>query len=214
MGFGIDLVNRIDQVLSDTGMSRKEFGEKLNIVQSTLATWKSRDICPPVDTLSKIADELEVSLDWLIAGYPGWGVDKETFGENSREAVRERIYKALIKKDELPSEEELAKIHTENKTSFPISYQALRNWSKGRISLDMYFFQQMAYKLNTNIQYLLTGQDDKLPKDFDPVLFKAARENANSVHCLYNLSEDKKQIVSDMLNKLMELEHLEHVSKK
>ncbi|BDC92330.1 helix-turn-helix transcriptional regulator [Treponema bryantii] len=214
MGFGIDLVNRIDQVLSDTGMSRKEFGEKLNIVQSTLATWKSRDICPPVDTLSKIADELEVSLDWLIAGYPGWGVDKETFGENSREAVRERIYKALIKKDELPSEEELARIHTENKTSFPISYQALRNWSKGRISLDMYFFQQMAYNLKTNIQYLLTGQDDKLPQDFDPVLFKAARENANSVHCLYNLSEDKKKIVSDMLNKLMELEHLEHVSKK
>jgi hypothetical protein len=78
----------------------------------------------------------------------------------------------------------------------------------------MYFFQQMAYNLKTNIQYLLTGQDDKLPQDFDPVLFKAARENANSVHCLYNLSEDKKKIVSDMLNKLMDLEHLEHVSKK
>ena len=71
----------------------------------------------------------------------------------------------------------------------------------------MYFFQQMAYNLNTNIQYLLTGLDDKFPQDFDPVLFKAARENANSVNCLYNLSEDKKKIVSDMLNKLMELEH-------
>ena len=78
----------------------------------------------------------------------------------------------------------------------------------------MYFFQQMAYNLNTNIQYLLTGLDDKLPQDFDPVLFKAARENANSVNCLYNLSEDKKKIVSDMLNKLIELEHFEHVSKK
>ncbi len=78
----------------------------------------------------------------------------------------------------------------------------------------MYFFQQMAYNLNTNIQYLLTEQDDKLPQDFDPVLFKAAKENANSVHCLYNLGEDKKKIVSDMLNKLMELARLEHVSKK
>ena len=211
---GIEFVSRIDELLSEQKITRKEFGEKLELAQSTMATCKSKDILPPVDTLSKIADELEVSLDWLIAGYPGWGVDKETFGENSREAVRERIYKALIKKDELPSEEELAKIHAENKTSFPISYQALRNWSKGRISLDMYFFQQMAYNLNTNIQYLLTGLDDKLPQDFDPVLFKAARENANSVHCLYNLSEDKKKIVSDMLNKLMDLEHLEHVSKK
>ena len=67
--------------------------------------WKSKDIFPPVDTLSKIADELEVFLDWLIAGYPGWRVDKETFGENSREAVRERIYKALTGKDGLTEEE-------------------------------------------------------------------------------------------------------------
>ena len=212
MGFGKDLVKRIDEVLEETGMSRKEFGEKLNIVQSTLATWKSRDICPPVDTLSKIADQLEVSLDWLIADYPGWGVDKETFGDYSREAVRERFYKILTKKDGL-TEEEMKAAHTAT-IVFPISYQALKNWAKGRISLDMYFFLQMAFKLNTNIQYLLTGEDNNLPKDFDPVLFKAARENANSVHCLYNLSEDKKQIISDMLNKLMELEHLEHVSKK
>lgn len=211
---GIDLINRIDTVLKEKSLTRKELCENLGILQGTMATWKTKNIFPPVQTLSKIADELEVSLDWLIAGYPGFGVDKETFGEYSREAVRERIYKSLIGKDELPSEEELAKIHAENKISFPISYQALKNWAKGRISLDMYFFQQMAYKLNTNLQYLLTGQEDKLPKDFDPVLFKAARENANSVHCLYNLSDDKKQIVSDMLNKLMELEHLEHVSKK
>lgn len=175
--------------------------------------WKSKDIFPPVDTLSKIADELEVSLDWLIAGYPEWGVDKETFGENSREAVRERIYKVLTGKDGL-TEEEIKIAHTENKISFPISYQALKNWAKGRIRLDMYFFQRMAMVLEINLQYLLTGQDDKLPQDFDPVLFKATRENTNSVHCLYNLSDDKKKIVSDMLNKLMELEHMEHVSKK
>ena len=210
---GISLVNRIDEVLSELGLTRKEFAAKIDVIPTTMATWKTRDIFPPVDTLSKIADELEVSLDWLIAGYPGWGVDKETFGENSREAVRERIYKVITGKEGL-TEEEIQAAHTANKISFPISYQALRNWSKGRISLDMYFFQQMAYNLKTNIQYLLTGQDDKLPQDFDPVLFKAARENANSVHCLYNLSEDKKKIVSDMLNKLMELEHLEHVSKK
>lgn len=210
---GVDLINRIDTVLKENASTRKELCEKLGILQGTMATWKTKNIFPSVQTLSYIADELEVSLDWLIAGYPGWGVDKETFGENSREAVRERIYKVLTGKEGL-TEEEIQAAHTANKISFPISYQALRNWSKGRISLDMYFFQQMAYNLKTNIQYLLTGQDDKLPQDFDPVLFKAARENANSVHCLYNLSEDKKKIVSDMLNKLMDLEHLEHVSKK
>ena len=209
---GIKLVKKIDQILEEQGRTRKSLADELKIVPATMATWKTRDILPPADTLSKIADQLEVSLDWLIADYPGWGVDKETFGEYSREAVRERFYKILTNKDGL-TEEEMKAAHTAT-IVFPISYQALKNWAKGRISLDMYFFLQMAFKLNTNIQYLLTGEDDKLPKDFDPVLFKAARENANSVHCLYNLSEDKKQIISDMLNKLMELEHLEHVSKQ
>ena len=84
--------------------------------------------------------------------------------------------------------------------------------SRGGILL--FVFQKIASELTTSIQYLLTDLHAKVPEDFDPVLFNEARENANSVHCLYNLSEDKKKIVSDMLNKLMELEHLEHVSKK
>lgn len=210
---GIELVNRIDTVLKELNVTRKAFCESLNIIPGTMATWKTKNLFPPVQTLSILADELEVSLDWLITGYPGWGVSKEDFGTNSREAIRERIYKTLTKKDNV-SEEELKAIHKQNPATFPVSYQALYNWAKGRISLDMYFFHQMAYKLNTNLQYLLTGEETSMPSDFDPVLFKEARENQNAVHCLYNLSEDKKKIVGDMLNKLMELEHLEQVSKK
>ena len=93
---GIDLINRIDTVLKEKSLTRKELCENLGILQGTMATWKTKNIFPPVQTLSKIADELEVSLDWLIAGYPGFGVDKETFGDYSREAVRERLYKTLL----------------------------------------------------------------------------------------------------------------------
>ena len=95
-----------------------------------------------------------------------------------------------------------------------ISHEKFANWLLGRYNIDLIVFQKIASELTTSIQYLLTDLHAKVPEDFDPVLFNEARENANSVHCLYNLSEDKKQIVSDMLNKLMELEHLEHVSKK
>ena len=95
-----------------------------------------------------------------------------------------------------------------------ISYAKLSSWSKGRYNIDLCIFQQIASELNTSIQYLLTDISAKIPGDFDPVLFNEAKENQNAVHCLYNLSEDKKKIVGDMLNKLMELEHLEQVSKK
>ncbi len=206
---GIEFINRIDLILNEQGRTRKSLAEGLDILPATMASWKTKDIFPPVDTLSKIADELEVSLDWLIAGYPGWGVEKENFDEYSREAIRERIYKILTGKDGLTEEE----MRTAHVITFPVTYQALRNWAKGRISLDLYFFHQIAYKLNTNIQYLLTGLDDKLPKDFDPGLFKDARENAETLINLNTLSEDKKKIVSDIVSKLVELEHFEHISK-
>ena len=210
---GISLVNRIDEVISELGLTRKDFATKIDVNPTTMATWKTRNIFPPVDTLSKIADNLEVSLEWLITGSLGYGVDKKSFGDYSREAVRERIYKTLIQEDELPSEEVLAIIHSKNALAFPISYQALKNWAKGRISLDMYFFQQISYKINANLHYLLTGDEYKLPKDFDPILFKAARENTDSLLCIYELNSEKKKIINDIVNKFRDLEWFEKTPK-
>lgn len=65
---GIKLINRIDEILSEKGKSRKEFAEQLDLNASTIATWKTKNIIPPVQTLYKIAAELNVSLNWLILG--------------------------------------------------------------------------------------------------------------------------------------------------
>ena len=65
---GIELVNRIDKVLKNRNQTRKDFAEKLDINASTIATWKTKDIMPPVQLLYKICVELNVSLNWLILG--------------------------------------------------------------------------------------------------------------------------------------------------
>ena len=65
---GIKLINRIDDTLKDQNKTRKYLCEKLNILQGTMATWKTKNIMPPVDTIQKIAIELEVSAQWLIDG--------------------------------------------------------------------------------------------------------------------------------------------------
>lgn len=65
---GIKLINRIDKILKEKNQTRKYLCEKLNIIQATMATWKTKDIMPPVQTLYKIAAELNVSLNWLILG--------------------------------------------------------------------------------------------------------------------------------------------------
>lgn len=206
---GIALIYRIDEVLKENGMSRKALCEELGILQGTMATWKTKNIFPPAKTLSNIADKLEVSLDWLIAGYPGYGVEKEVFGEYSRESIRERIYESLSKNKKL-TEEDMQRLHEKHRLIFPLSYKALRNWANGRISLDLFYLQKMSYVLEINLQFLLTGVSGKVPKDFDPGLYKAARKNQNYVFGFEKISDDKKKVVTDVLEKMIELEILEN----
>ena len=42
--------------------------ESLGFSQSTIATWKSRNTFPKADDLYKIADYLNVSMEWLLTG--------------------------------------------------------------------------------------------------------------------------------------------------
>lgn len=42
--------------------------ESLGFSQSTIATWKSKNIFPRSDDLYKIAQYLNVSMEWLLTG--------------------------------------------------------------------------------------------------------------------------------------------------
>ena len=64
---GKGLVNKIDSVLKESKKTRKELAEKLNIIPATMATWKTKDIMPPIETINKIAEALNVSVSWLIS---------------------------------------------------------------------------------------------------------------------------------------------------
>lgn len=66
---GINLVKRIDELLKKLGITRKEFCETIKIIPSTMATWKTRNILPPLETLCIIADYFDVSLDYLVRGH-------------------------------------------------------------------------------------------------------------------------------------------------
>lgn len=65
---GIKLINRIDKILFERNKTRNEFAKEINIQPNTMGNWKTNNSMPPVQTLYKIAAELNVSLNWLILG--------------------------------------------------------------------------------------------------------------------------------------------------
>ena len=226
---GIKLINRIDDTLKDQNKTRKYLCEKLNILQGTMATWKTKNIMPPVDTLQKIATELEVSTQWLIDGDINFEENTNFLGAQSRKSIRERIYIALKNKykdkdnrftnDFLSNPILLKELHNYYFSGDFVTFNYLYNWSKGRCEIEFFKFNQLAIGLNTSLSFLITGSETLVSTEngysttFEKKLYDLALEFKNELYCLDCLTEDRKESAIKIINQLMRLEHLEYVEK-
>jgi len=229
MASGIELINRIDEILSEKGKSRKEFAKELNIQPNTMGNWKTNNSMPPADTIVQIANALEVSTDWLINGNKDFEEEEHLYRQYSRYSIRLRIYEALKKKyekednrftpDFLNNESLLRELHYYYFNGGCVSYDILYNWSKGRCEINTYFFDQWAQSLNTTLQFILTGSkvliptNDNYSKPFEEDLYNLALEFRNELYSLHNFSTDRQKHAKYMLNELMKIEHLEYLEK-
>ncbi|MFW6377585.1 MAG: helix-turn-helix domain-containing protein [bacterium] len=57
---------RLKQLRKENNLTQKELSEILNIGESTLSHYENKDREPNFDTLIKIADLFDVSLDYLL----------------------------------------------------------------------------------------------------------------------------------------------------
>ena len=62
----MDLSARIIAVRKSLGLSQEKFGEMVNMSQRSVAAWESGDRTPSFATLSALADQLGVTVDWLL----------------------------------------------------------------------------------------------------------------------------------------------------
>lgn len=65
---GNKLVEILDSYLKEKKISRRQFCALIDIPTSTVASWKSKNILPPLKTIVKLAQFMNVSLDWLVNG--------------------------------------------------------------------------------------------------------------------------------------------------
>lgn len=64
----MDAIDRIFMVLGERGMTQKKFAEGIGVRTATVSDWKRRVNCPTTAKYIQIADYLNVSLDYLLAG--------------------------------------------------------------------------------------------------------------------------------------------------
>ena len=225
---GIAFLNRIDEILREQNQTRKSFCDSLDILPGTMATWKTKDIMPPINTINLIADELNVSIDWLCNGNPNFEKNERILGDQSRTNIRQRIYKALKLKYEnedirfhdnfLGNETLIAELHKYYFGTGYVSYQMLYNWSKGRCEIDLHVFTRWSINLNTTLDFILRNSEFIIPSNnkysipFEPELYDLAQEYRNELYCLHNLTDNRKHSALSILNQLMELELTNKIS--
>ncbi len=57
---------KLTEARKNTGFTQKEVSKDLNIPRSTLANYECGRTEPDLETLAKLADFYEVSIDWLL----------------------------------------------------------------------------------------------------------------------------------------------------
>jgi len=64
----VNLSVRLKQQRMQTGLSQKEFAEKINLAYAQYNRYERGDNVPNAETLSKLADALNISVDYLLEG--------------------------------------------------------------------------------------------------------------------------------------------------
>ena len=95
---GIVLVDKIDILTKELGITRKDFAKQLDINPSTIATWRTRNILPPMETIEAIADYFKVSIEWLVTEDSTSKLFDSQKVKASRKAIRDRIYASVASK--------------------------------------------------------------------------------------------------------------------
>lgn len=57
---------RIRTLRNELGLTGDEFGEKINVTKVAVSNWENGNRTPDTDTLVKIADLCDASVDWIL----------------------------------------------------------------------------------------------------------------------------------------------------
>lgn len=86
----MNLGDKILKIRKDNKMSQEQFAEILNVTRQTVSNWENGKNYPDIETLIKISDKFNVSLDILLKG------DKEMVKDINKKIKNNKVLKIII----------------------------------------------------------------------------------------------------------------------
>lgn len=85
------MIKRLKELRTERKLSQKEFAVRLNITQQTYSDYETGRTNPDIETLGKIADILNVSVDFLLNRADELGVISINGGESLAQDERKLL---------------------------------------------------------------------------------------------------------------------------
>lgn len=207
MRSGIEFVNILDNYLRNKNLSRRQFCALVDIPNSTVATWKQKDIMPSIELLTKIAKFMNVSLDWLVNG--------ELYEENLKENSDSNIYsrqnilyriEIILRQMHNDFDYDLESLHNKYLQDI-VNYETLINWVNYKVCLPENTLPNIANALKVSLQWLLT-QEGYYPDDKDNYLYELSKKYPNLLRGYNILDEEDQKFIDHYITSKLELREL------
>ena len=205
---GIELVEILDFLLEKKGISRRQFCSQIDIPPSTIAAWKHKNILPNTELICKVADFLNVSIDWLVKGEnPQQEISIVAI---SRHTIMDRI-ETILRQNTNSFQTPFEELYAEHLGKIA-DFDLVNNWSLGRINVSESVITSLANELKVTTDWLLTGREET-DQVIDTYLYKLAKEHEGVLKGFDCLDPEKQKAISKDIADSLELRRLQREAK-
>ena len=206
---GSEFVDIIDEYLKEKKISRRQFCALIEIPNSTVASWKSKNVMPSVELVAKVARFMNVSLDWLVYGEIFENDSKENTLNNiySRKSIQYRIEIILRQKfyQKIPDTSkayESRYIH-ELFLNDIVEFEIFENWVLGKGYISDNVLPEISKRLEVPLQWLLT-KDEYHQEDFDEFIYSLAIKWNGLIKGIDSADEEDQKFVDHYIKSQLE----------
>ena len=202
-----EFVEILENYLKEKKISRRQFCALVDIPNSTISSWKSKNVLPSIELVAKVAKFMNVSLDWLVYGEQYENASEFNNDENqlSRRNILERI-KIVLRQKNQDYDYDTESLHRKYLSNI-VDYEVLINWVNGKVNLPENVLPEIANKLKVSLQWLLT-RDEYHQEDFDAYIYGLAKAYPGLLKGYDCLEEEDQKFIDNYIASKLELRKL------
>ena len=207
MRISAEFVEILEKFLKEKKISRRQFCGLVDIPNSTISSWKSKNVLPSIELVAKVAKFMNVSLDWLVYGEQFDNANELNNLENpySRKSILYRI-EIVLRQNNEDYDYDLESLHRKYLSDI-VDYEVLLNWVCGKANLPENVLPEIAKKLNVSLQWLLT-KDEYHQEDFDAFIYELGKSYAGILKGYFCLDKEDQKFVDHYIASRLEFRKL------